>query len=280
MAETNPTEGTPQGEPQPQAEAAPRAEAAPQAEAVPQGEAVPKAEGKAKREGKVKGEGKPKGEGGKPKGEGKGKGEGDEKAKEQKPVRKARLLVRYQQELAPVLRQSLNKTNVMAVPRLSKVVLSMGLGRAVQEGGAKSVETKRFQDAISQMSTVAGQRPVVTRARKSVSQFKVREGWPVGLKATLRGARMWEFLDRLINLAIPRVRDFRGLDPKGFDGRGNYNMGVTEQSVFPEVDAAQITFQQGMNVTICTTGKNDTEAYELLRGLGMPFRSEGSQTRA
>ena len=119
----------------------------------------------------------------------------------------------------------------------------------------------------------------MTRARKSVSQFKVREGWPVGIKVTLRGARMWEFLDRLINLAIPRVRDFRGLDPKGFDGRGNYNMGVTEQSVFPEIDAAQITFQQGMNVTICTTGKNDTEAFELLRGLGMPFRSEQAAVR-
>lgn len=242
MADRNPTEATPQGEPQPKAA------------------------------GKTKGEAKPKGE---------GKAKGDDKAKEQKPVPKARLLVRYQEEIGPALRKSLNKANPMAVPRLTKIVLSMGMGKAIQEGGAKSVETKRFQDAMNQMTAVAGQKPVVTRARKSVSQFKVRQGWPAGIKVTLRGARMWEFLDRLINLAIPRIRDFRGLDPKGFDGRGNYNMGVTEQSVFPEIDPAQVTFQQGMNVTICTTGKNDTEAFELLRGLGMPFRSEGSsQARA
>ncbi len=224
----------------------------------------PKGEGKAKGEGKVKGEGKPKGE---------GQDAAEDKAKEKKPIEKPRLMVRFQQEIAGELKEALQKTNVMAVPRLSKVVVSMGLGKAVAEGGAKSVETKRFQDAINQISTVVGQRPVVTRARKSVAQFKVRQGWPVGVKVTIRGARMWEFMDRLINLAVPRIRDFRGLDPKGFDGRGNYNMGVTEQTVFPEIDASLVTYQQGMNVTVCTTAKNDTEAFELLRRLGMPFRA-------
>lgn len=244
-------------------------QAGPKAEA--EGDAQRKAEDRPKGQGKAKGP-KAKGEG-KPKGEGKGKGQEEAAPKEKKPVPKPRLLIRFQQEIMPALAEALGKKNRMAVPRLSKIVLSMGLGKAVQEGGAKSVETKRFQDAINQMTAVAGQKPVVTLARKSVSQFKVRSGWPVGLKVTLRGARMWEFLDRLINLAIPRVRDFRGLDPKGFDGRGNYNMGVTEQSVFPEIDASQITYQQGMNVTICTTAKNDTEAFELLRRMGMPFRS-------
>jgi large subunit ribosomal protein L5 len=260
MANTDPTEGKPQGQDQGKAEPKPKGEGKSKGEGKPKGD-------KAKGE-KTKGEGKAKGE---QKGEGKAKG--DDKPKEKKPIPKPRLLVRYQQEIGPALREALKKSNVMAVPRLSKVVLSMGLGKAVQEGGAKSVETKRFQDALNQMSAVAGQKPVVTRARKSVSQFKVREGWPVGLKVTLRGAQMWEFLDRLINLAIPRIRDFRGLDPKGFDGRGNYNMGVTEQSVFPEIDASLITYQQGMNVTVCTTSKNDTEAFELLHRMGMPFRS-------
>jgi len=202
------------------------------------------------------------------------KGKGKEKpARPAGPAPKPRLFERYGNEIVPALRQVLKRDNVMALPRLQKVVVSMGLGKAVQEGGAKSVETKRFQDAINQLSQVVGQKPVVTRARKSVSQFKVRQGFPVGLKVTLRGARMWEFMDRLINLATPRIRDFRGLDPKGFDGRGNYNMGLSEQSVFPEIDASQITYQQGMNVTICTSAKNDTEAFELLQRLGMPFRS-------
>lgn len=205
-------------------------------------------------------------------GEAKGKGKGKEK-KPAGPAPKPRMLERYNGEIIPALREALKRQNVMSLPRLQKVVVSMGLGKAVQEGGAKAVETKRFQDAISHLSQIVGQKPVVTRARKSVSQFKVREGFPVGVKVTLRGARMWEFLDRLINLVTPRIRDFRGLDPKGFDGRGNYNMGLSEQSVFPEIDASQITFQQGMNVTICTSARNDSEAFELLRRLGMPFRS-------
>lgn len=201
-------------------------------------------------------------------------GKGQEKARKPAgPAPKPRMLERYNAEILPALREALGRQNVMSIPRLDKVVVSMGLGKAVQDGGAKATETKRFQDAISHLSQIVGQRPVVTRARKSVSQFKVREGFPVGIKVTLRGARMWEFMDRLINLVTPRIRDFRGLDPKGFDGRGNYNMGLSEQSVFPEIDASQITFQQGMNITMCTSAKNDSEAFELLRRLGMPFRS-------
>jgi large subunit ribosomal protein L5 len=176
-----------------------------------------------------------------------------------------RLQKRYQEKVLPELMRQFSLRNRLEVPRLSKVVINMGLGEAIQN-------PKLIESAVNELGAITGQKPVVTRARKSVSQFKVREGWPVGLKVTLRGARMWEFLDRLINLAIPRIRDFRGLDPKGFDGGGNYNMGVTEQSVFPEIDAGQITYQQGMNVTICTTGKNATEAFELLRRMGMPFR--------
>jgi large subunit ribosomal protein L5 len=232
-------------------------------------EVRPKVDERPKDQGKPRGGAKAKGEA---KGKGDAKAERQAKGKDRTPPPKPRLLTRFQQEVVPALKEALGTNNQMAVPRVSKIVLSMGLGKAVQEGGAKSIETKRFQDAVNQMAAVGGQKPVVTRARKSVSQFKVREGWPVGLKVTLRGARMWEFLDRLINLAIPRIRDFRGLDPKGFDGGGNYNMGVTEQSVFPEIDAGQITYQQGMNVTICTTGKNATEAFELLRRMGMPFR--------
>jgi large subunit ribosomal protein L5 len=235
--------------------------------AQPKSEDRPKGQAKTRGGGKARGESKAKGE------KGEAKAEEEVRPRERTRAPKPRLLMRFQQEVIPALAEALGKNNHMAVPRVSKIVLSMGLGKAVQEGGAKSVETKRFQDAINQMASVGGQKPVVTRARKSVSQFKVREGWPVGLKVTLRGARMWEFLDRLINLAIPRIRDFRGLDPKGFDGGGNYNMGVTEQSVFPEIDAGQITYQQGMNVTICTTGRNDTEAFELLRRMGMPFRA-------
>ncbi len=270
QAENNPAQ--PQSPAQP--EAKPEAQAPAEGQTPQPAEAAAKPEGqeKPKKEGKPGGEGRPKGEG---KGKAKGEGKGKEGPKERKPIPKPRLMIRFQQEILPGLREALNKSNAMAAPRLSKVVVSMGLGKAVQEGGAKSVETKRFQDAMNQLSTIVGQKPVITRARKSVSQFKVREGWPVGMKVTLRGARMWEFLDRLINLAIPRIRDFRGLDPKGFDGRGNYNMGVTEQSVFPEIDASQITYQQGMNVTICTTGKNDTEAFELLRRMGRPFRALG-----
>jgi large subunit ribosomal protein L5 len=184
----------------------------------------------------------------------------------------ARLKEKYNQELVGTLKTELGRDNLMSLPRLDKIVLSMGLGKAVAESQAKAAENKRFTEAIQQLATVSGQKPMVTKARKSVSNFKVREGWDVGLKVTLRGNRMYEFLDRVISLAIPRVRDFRGLNPNSFDGRGNYNLGLTECGVFPEVNPDKVSFQQGLSISICTTAKNDTEARQLLSLFGMPFK--------
>ncbi len=185
----------------------------------------------------------------------------------------ARLMEKYAQEVLPQLKQELGRANPMSLPRLEKVVVSMGLGKAVAESTNKARENKRFVEAEAALATVTGQRPVVCKARKSVSNFKLRAGYDVGLKVTLRGHRMYEFLDRLIALAVPRVRDFRGLSPDAFDGRGNYGLGLTEYGVFPEINPDKVTYQQGMNITICTTSKNDAEARRLLALLGMPFRS-------
>jgi large subunit ribosomal protein L5 len=185
----------------------------------------------------------------------------------------ARLLEKYRQEITPELKQEFGRENLMSLPRLEKIVLSMGLGKAVAESLSKSGESKRFAEAIEQLTTISGQKPQVCKAKKSVSNFKLREGWDVGLKVTLRGQRMYEFLDRLIAVAVPRVRDFRGLNPDSFDGRGNYNMGLTECGVFPEVNPDKVTYQQGLNITICTNARNDTEARRLLTLLGLPFRS-------
>ena len=185
----------------------------------------------------------------------------------------ARLLDKYRQEVCPGLVEELGRKNSLSLPRLTKVVVSMGLGKAVQEASGKARENRRFTEAEEHLTIVASQKPLVTRARKSVSNFKVRKGWDVGLKVTLRGKRMYEFLDRLVSLAIPRVRDFRGLDPGKFDGTGNYSLGLSECSVFPEIHPDKVTYQQGMNVTICTSARNDAEARALLTRLGMPFRS-------
>ena len=179
----------------------------------------------------------------------------------------ARLLEKYKTEIIPALAERFKYRNLMAVPRLEKVVISMGMGDAHQEQA-------KLEAAQKQLALISGQRPMVTHARKAISNFKLREGMKVGLKVTLRGARMYEFLDRLIALAIPRVKDFRGLNPSGFDGRGNYNMGLAEQSVFPEIDPASVTFTQGMNIAVQTSAKSDEEARELLNLLGMPFRKE------
>jgi large subunit ribosomal protein L5 len=176
-----------------------------------------------------------------------------------------RLKDQYNSEVRSALKDRFEIANPMAVPRVRKVVISMGMG------DAKDDKTK-IEQAMEQLGIIAGQKPIVTRAHRSVSNFKLREGEPVGCKVTLRGARMWEFLDRLISLAIPRVKDFRGLNPSGFDGRGNYNMGLAEQSVFPEIDPANITFVQGMNISIQTSAETDEQAKELLARLGMPFR--------
>ncbi len=185
----------------------------------------------------------------------------------------ARMQAKYQQQVLPALKGELKRDNPMALPRLTKIVISMGLGKAVAESGNKSGENKRFTEAADCLATISGQRPLTAKARKSVSNFKVRTGYDVGLKVTLRKQRMYEFLDRLVSVAVPRVRDFRGLDPDGFDGRGNYNMGLTEYGVFPEINPDKVNFQQGMNITICTSARNDGEARRLLSLMGMPFRN-------
>ncbi|HVP12545.1 MAG TPA: 50S ribosomal protein L5 [Phycisphaerae bacterium] len=178
-----------------------------------------------------------------------------------------RLLDTYKTKVVPALQEELGRKNRLSIPRIEKVVISMGIGKAIQE-------KKRLEMAQKELGQVAGQRPIVCVARKSVSNFKVRRGYDVGLKVTLRGPRMWEFLERLINVAIPRMRDFRGLNPNSFDGRGSYNMGLSEQTVFPEVDADKVEFQQGMNITIVTTAHSDSEGLRLLTLLGLPFRKE------
>lgn len=173
---------------------------------------------------------------------------------------------KYQKEVVPALMAELGRKNLMSIPRLSKVVVSMGVGRATQD-------KKYLESAAKELATITGQKPVLCKARKSVSNFKVRRGQDIGLKVTLRRQRMYEFLDRLISLAIPRVRDFRGLDPDAFDGRGNYSLGLSEQTVFPEVDPNKVENQQGMNITIVTTARNDAESRRLLTLMGVPFRT-------
>jgi large subunit ribosomal protein L5 len=176
-----------------------------------------------------------------------------------------RLAEKFAGEIVPALTQRFGYGTVMAVPRVTKVVLNMGVGEAVGD-------TKLLDQAVEELAVIAGQRPAITRARKSIANFKLREGMPIGCRVTLRGRRMWEFLDRLLNLALPRVRDFRGVSPKGFDGRGNYTLGIREHLVFPEVNMAKVQKVKGLNVCIVTTAKTDEEGRELLRGLGMPFR--------
>ena len=187
----------------------------------------------------------------------------------QQPAPPARLVAVYRDQIVPALTQKFGFTNKMEVPRLEKIVISMGLGKAAAAG-----EKAKLDQAEKELGVIAGQKPVRCKAKKSVANFKIREGQETGLKVTLRGARMYEFVDRLITLAIPRVKDFRGLNPNGFDKDGNYNFGFTEQTVFPEVDAAAMTFQQGMNITVVTTAQKPEEGRELLRQFGFPFRGE------
>jgi large subunit ribosomal protein L5 len=176
-----------------------------------------------------------------------------------------RLLERYQKEVLPAMEKEFSRTNRLSLPRLEKIVVNMGVGSA-------SSEKKHLEEAVEALTQIAGQKPVVTLARKSVAGFHLREGMPIGCMVTLRGGRMFEFLDRLISLALPRVRDFRGLNPNGFDGHGNYSLGLSEQLVFPELNPDKFTRPQGMNITIVTSAVSDAEARELLRGMGMPFR--------
>jgi large subunit ribosomal protein L5 len=177
-----------------------------------------------------------------------------------------RLRERYQREVAPTLRKEFGYSNVMAVPRIEKVVLNMGLGEATQN--AKIADT-----GADELGRITGQKAVVRRATKSIAQFKLRQGMPVGAMVTLRGERMYEFLDRLISIALPRVRDFRGVSPRGFDGRGNYTLGLRDQLIFPEIDYMKVDKTRGMNVSVVTTARTDEEARKLLQLMGMPFRA-------
>jgi len=179
-----------------------------------------------------------------------------------------RLRERYEQDVLPALTSKFKYSTPMQVPRVEKITLNMGMGEAKQN-------SKMLEAAQEQLATIAGQQPSVRRARKSIASFKVREGMPVGLSVTLRRARMWEFLDRLCSIAVPRIRDFRGLNPRSFDGRGNYSMGVKEQLIFPEIDYDSIDEVRGLDVTITTSAQTDEEAFELLLRLGMPFAQEG-----
>jgi large subunit ribosomal protein L5 len=181
-----------------------------------------------------------------------------------------RLKVRYDSEIRNQLKESLGLGNIMEVPRLEKIVVNMGVGRATQQASL-------LEGAVTDLTLITGQKPLVTKARRSIAAFKLREGVPIGAKVTLRGDRMWEFLDRLIALAIPRIRDFRGLPPNGFDGRGNYTFGVDEQLIFPEVDYDKIDAVRGMDITIVTTARTNAEGRALLDAFGFPFRRADAQ---
>jgi large subunit ribosomal protein L5 len=178
----------------------------------------------------------------------------------------ARLKERYHKEVAPAIAKEFGIKNPMAVPRLEKIVVNMGMGEAI--ANAKILDT-----AADEVRAIVGQKPVITKAKKSIASFKLRQGMPIGVMVTLRGDRMYEFLDRLVSIALPRVRDFRGVSPKAFDGRGNYTIGVREQLIFPEIDFNKVEKMRGMNISIVTTARNDEQARALLRSLGMPFRA-------
>src|SRR5690554_3040921 len=177
------------------------------------------------------------------------------------------LATAYKDEIVPKMMEKFNYDSVMAVPKVDKIVLNVGLGEAKDN-------QKLLDSVVEEISLITGQKPVVTRAKKSVSNFRLREGMPVGVKVTLRGELMWEFLYKLINITLPRIRDFRGLSPKSFDGRGNYNLGIREQIVFPEINIDRVEKIHGLEITIVTTAETDEEAYELLKLMGMPFREQ------
>lgn len=177
----------------------------------------------------------------------------------------ARLKEVYTKEIAPKLKEDLGLKNVMEIPKITKITLNMGVGEAL-------ADKKALENAVADLEKIAGQKPVITKARKSIAGFKVREGWPIGCKVTLRKEKMYEFLDRLINISIPRVRDFRGVSPKQFDGRGNFSMGVTEQIIFPEIDYDKIDKLRGLDICISTTAKNNDEGRALLKAFNFPFK--------
>ncbi len=178
----------------------------------------------------------------------------------------SRMKDKYRDEVAPELQKQFSYSSPMAIPKLVKIHINLGLGEAIQN-------PRLLDAAAKELGMITGQKPVVTKARKSIANFKLRQGMPIGCAVTLRGERMYEFLDRMVNVAMPRIRDFRGVSPKSFDGRGNYTIGLKEQTIFPEIDYSKVDTVKGMNITIVTTARNDAEALSLLRGLGMPFRN-------
>jgi large subunit ribosomal protein L5 len=186
-----------------------------------------------------------------------------------RPSEPPRLRTRYAADVRPALQRELDLPNIMLVPRMQKIVLNMGVGRATQQPSL-------LEGAVRDLTLISGQKPIITKAKKSIAGFKLRQGNAIGAKVTLRGDRMWEFFDRLISLAIPRIRDFRGLPSKGFDGRGNYTFGVTEQLIFPEIDYDKIDAPRGMDITIATTARTDREGRALLEAFGFPFRRDGA----
>lgn len=178
----------------------------------------------------------------------------------------ARLHDKYKKEILPDLQKKFNRKNVLSIPRLEKITINMGVGKAIED-------KNKLEVSQQQLTMIAGQKAVITKAKKAISAFRLREGLAIGCKVTLRGRKMYEFLDRLINVALPRIRDFRGVNPKSFDGQGNYNLGIAEQMVFPEIEADKVNFTQGMDIAFTTNARNDDEARELLKGFGMPFRT-------
>lgn len=182
----------------------------------------------------------------------------------------ARLKEKFNQEIVTALQKQFNYKNINQVPRIEKIVINMGVGKAGQTGG----DSKELDGAVRDMATISGQKPIVTKARKSIAQFRLREGARIGCKVTLRGVKMYEFLDRLVSIALPRVRDFQGISPNSFDGRGNFAMGMKEQLTFPEIDYDKIDKVRGMDIIICTTAPTDEEARALLKAMGMPFREK------
>ena len=257
-------EPKPEKETEDVADAAPKAEKAPRAEKAPQGDKPEKAP---KGDKPAKGEKAPKGD--KPaKGEKESKGKGKKEKEEQPsvPAPPPRLQIKYEKEILPVLAEKLGRKNRNSLPRLQKIVINMGVGEATQE-------KKYLEAAVEAMGQIAGQKPVQTLSRQAISAFRLRENMPIGCMVTLRKQRMYEFLDRLISIALPRVRDFRGINRMAFDGNGNYSMGLSEQLVFPELNPDKFTRVQGMNIAIVITNSNNDESRELLTLLGMPFQA-------
>jgi len=264
-------ENKPKGEKKPQGEKQPKGEKKPQgepkgekAEKAEKGEKPAPAEGGEKPQKQPKGDKGDKGKGKKPDGAEGGEGKKKE-PKETIPAPPPRLYDYYKTVVRPAMKKAFNYPNDNAVPKIVKVVLNMGVGKAREN-------PKMLEALAADLATIAGQKPVITHAKQSIANFKLRQGMGIGCKVTLRRARMYEFLDRLLTVAVPRIRDFRGLSPKQFDGRGNYSMGLTEQIVFPEIQSDKVEFFNGMNVVVCTTAGTDKEALELLRLMGFPFR--------